>query len=498
MRAGVMTSAERVRWNLPPAGSVLEPGTEGDVMGDPTCDVAVIGAGTAGLAAERAARKAGATTRLIDPEFAGTTCATVGCMPSKLLIAAADAAHGVGHAARFGIHTDARIDGRALFARLRRLRDDFAGGVRETIADLPEETRIRARAAFAGPGELELDSGARLTARSVVIATGSRPMIPPPFRDLGDLVLTNETVFDLEDLPESLGVIGGGPIGLELAQAFARLGVRVELYDAGSGLGGLPAETSAALADLIARDLPLHLEVEPEVRALEAGVEVRIPGHTARFERLLVATGRPPSLKALRLDRAGLETDDHGVPLHDIATMQCGDAPVFIAGDATAERPLLHEAADEGAIAGANAAAFPDIGKAPRKVPLAITFSRPSSAVIGTVPDPDDPDHATATVDFADQGRTRVEARPGGLLRLHADRSDGRLVGADLCAPEGEHLAHLLVWAISAGMTVNRMLDLPFYHPTVEEGLATVLRRLCGEIDAPVPWSRDEGPTPGA
>ena len=461
------------------------------------CDVAVIGAGTAGLSAERKARDCGARTLLIDPEFAGTTCASVGCMPSKLLIAAADAAHEARRADVFGVHADPRIDGPAVMRRLRNMRDGFVQGVKDGIARLPDEVRVKATAAFAGPNMLDLSNGDTVRAGAIVIATGSTPKIPEPFRDLGDLVLTNATIFELDDLPDSMGVIGAGPIGVELAQAMARLGVRVEVFDMGDTVGGLPGPSSAALARILRDEFPLHLGVTPKTRKTTDGVEISIDGHTATFDRLLVATGRPPELDSLHLDRSGLTLTDKGAPEFDRQTMRCGDSHVFIAGDVNADRPLLHEASDEGAIAGHNAACPDDIRTAERKLPMAVTFTRPSASVLGRIPDDDDTDHVTGTADYADQGRTKVMAHPGGLLRLHAERATGRIVGADLCLPDGEHIAHLLAWTITQGLTVDDALRMPFYHPTVEEGMKPALRELCKKIDSPMDWAADDGAPPG-
>ncbi|EAQ01545.1 dihydrolipoamide dehydrogenase [Pseudooceanicola batsensis HTCC2597] len=461
-----------------------------------TTDVAVIGAGTAGLAAERHARETGATTRLIDPAFAGTTCATVGCMPSKLLIAAADAAHGARQAGEFGITAEPRVDGPAVLRRLRAMRDDFARGVRQSIDALPEGTCLKARARFEAPGILALDTGDRVEARAVVIATGATPALPGPYEDVRDRVLTNETVFELEDLPESLGVIGAGPLGLEMAQAMHRLGVRVEVFDAGDRLAGLPSDTSDALHEVLTRSFPVHLDCKPEPSADGDGVTLKWDGGQARFARLLVAAGRPPALSGLDLEKAELELDDHGTPVFDAATMQCGDAPVFIAGDANHDRPLLHEASDEGTVAGRNAAAWPELRRAARKVPLSISFTRPEAAVIGAIPEGDG--HVCGEIDFSDQGRAKVEGRNHGLARLHARAGDGRLVGASLCAPGGEQLAHLLAWAIQCEMTASDMLDLPFYHPVLAEGLQTALRDICRQAGLERPWQRDDTPLPGS
>jgi dihydrolipoyl dehydrogenase len=184
-------------------------------MTEARCDVAIIGAGTAGLAAERAARKASAKTLLIDDRFAGTTCATVGCMPSKLLIAAANAAHKIRQASTFGIRTSAPvIGGSAIMDRLRKERDAFVAATLKTIEQIPSGIRVKGRARFVDRMTLALDDGSSVSAKAVVVATGARPSVPETFDPLGDLVLTNETIFELRSLPRSIGVVGAGPLGL--------------------------------------------------------------------------------------------------------------------------------------------------------------------------------------------------------------------------------------------------------------------------------------------
>ena len=257
-----------------------------------TCDVAVIGAGTAGLVAEKTARDHGASTRLIDEAFAGTTCASVGCMPSKLLIAAADAAQAVRDAAQFGIDATPRVDGIAVQSRLRRYRDTFVKGVTDSFARLPAGTCLQGRARFIAPGQLELDDGTRIKARAVVVATGSRPMLPKAFQAVEQRILTNQNIFELEDLPASVGVIGSGPIGLELAQALARLGVRVAVFDRGDRLAGLPARVSAELHRILATELSIHLGQSPRAEyANNQRDSVRLvwDGGAAQFDWLLVA-----------------------------------------------------------------------------------------------------------------------------------------------------------------------------------------------------------------
>lgn len=464
------------------------------------CDVAVIGAGTAGLAAERSARSAGANTLLIDPEYVGTTCATVGCMPSKLLIAASHAAHAARSTGVFGIAVGGiDINGKAVMQRVRDERDRFARLTRESIQELPDSVRLRGRAKFISPNRLQLDDGRVISAHSVVIATGSSPFVPDQYAKLGDRVLTNDSLFDLEDLPARLAVVGSGPLGLELAQAMARLGVVVTLLDRGDRLGGIRCDkVHAALKAIIANDLTLQMGVEIAASAAEDGITLAWSGASsgqADFDYVLVATGRPPNLEFLDLAAAGLELDDHGVPVHDRATMRCGDSSIFLAGDVANDLPLLHEASHDGAIAGRNAVAFPASIQTERFTAFSITFTSPAVARIGKS---EDDGVITGTADFSDQGRARVEGNNLGVLTLYAAAPDGRLIGADLCTPDSEHLAHILAWAVQQGQTATQLLEMPFYHPTIEEGLKMALRTICGATPLPLPKNQDRGTPSGA
>lgn len=467
-------------------------------MADLICDVAIIGGGTAGLAAERSARAAGATTILIDDRFAGTTCATVGCVPSKLLIAAAHSAHAIRSASVFGIGAqEPEIDGVAVMNRLRKERDGLIAATIETIDEIPDGVRQKARARFVDRTTLELDDGRRVTARTVVIATGSRPHVPEMFQPLGDRVLTNDTIFDLPDLPGSVAVIGAGPLGLELAQALVRLGVDTIVLDEGDRLAGLHDDAVAAdLGDILARELPIHLGVSLSVRRTDHAANLSWDGRakgSKTVDYVLVATGRPPQLKGLGLEHTGLELDEHGTPIFDRDTLQCGDSAIFIAGDADADRPVLHEASSEGAIAGRNAASFPKVEPAARGVLFAIMFTDPPMATLGKLAD----DGVVGCASYADQGRARIEARNAGLVHLYAEPAEGRLTGAAMVGPGIDHIAHLIAWAIERGETATKLLELPFYHPTFEEGLKSALREICAAVYSPLPRDRDEGALAG-
>ena len=454
-----------------------------------SCDVAIIGAGTAGMAAYRAASVHSDKVLLIEAAHYGTTCARVGCMPSKLLIAAAEAAQGVREAHRFGVQAEApRIDGRAVMHRVRSERDRFVGFVLDTIHGWPEAKRLFGRARFTSPNTLDVD-GQHVEARNIVIATGSRPRIPTGWRErLGNRLIVNDDVFDWIDLPKSVAVYGAGVIGLELAVALHRLGVRVRLFARGQRVGPLSDPELQALArELFGEELPLTLNAGALDPVL-AEDQVLIGGE--RFDLLLCTAGREPNLDGLGLEAAGLPVDAKGLPPINRHTGQWGDSHVFIAGDVTDDRPLLHEAADSGRIAGDNAARWPDVHRRPRRAPLGIVFSDPQIAVAGA-------SHAelvragrafdTGRVSFSNQGRSRVMLVNRGALHVYAEQGSGRLLGAEMIGPAAEHLGHLLAWSVQRGDTVQQMLDSPFYHPVVEEGLRTALRQLSSDLHLPSP-----------
>lgn len=344
-----------------------------------------------------------------------------------------------------------------------------------------------------------------MRAGRIVVATGAAPVRPVAFDAVGDRLIVNDDVFAWRDLPGPVAVFGGGVLGLELAQALHRLGVRVRLFGRGGGVGPLsdPAVRAAAAA-IFAADPPFLPDAD--VRALMRkgdSVVVRLnEGGTQREERfdwLLAATGRAPALEGLRLAASGLRLDDRGAPRVDPLTMQADGGHIFFAGDVAARIPLLHEAADDGRIAGGNAGRFPAVLTHRRRTPLGIVFTDPNIATVGAsfAELSQACDFAVGEVNFADQGRARVLRRNRGLLRVYGERATGRLLGAEMVAPQAEHLAHLLAWAVQASMDVRTALEMPFYHPVLEEGLRTALRDLSlnlGRRAGNPPRSIDCGP----
>jgi dihydrolipoamide dehydrogenase len=456
-------------------------------------DVAVIGTGTAGLVAYRAARAQGARTVAIERGAYGTTCARVGCMPSKLLIAAADAAHMLQLAPEFGVHPGAtRIDGVAVMARVRRERDRFVGFVLDGVDAMPAEDKVRGHARFIDPHTLMVDDHTEIHAARIVIATGSSPTRLPTLANAGPNVITSDDVFYWNDLPRSVAVIGTGVIGLELSQALARLGVRVSVIARGGSMAQLTDPVVLKNATRVMGDaLELHLQSRI-LRAEQDGDEIVLSigsgdtAHTDRYQYVLQAAGRTPNVHDLDLDKAGIALAENGVPLFDPHTMQCGNSHIFIAGDANNERPVLPEAADHGKIAGDNAGRYPDIRPGLRRTALTAAFTEPNIVTLGAsykaLCAPGKSKFAIGQVSFENQGRSRVMLQNQGMLRVYGEYRTGRFLGAEMIAPRGEHIGHLLAWAVQAGLTVDQMLEMPFYHPVVEEGVRTALRDLAANL----------------
>ncbi len=453
-------------------------------------DVAIIGAGTSGLNAMSQVRKAGKRFVLINGGEPGTTCARVGCMPSKAMIQVAEDYHRRTHLGRYGIdgHDGLRLDLPEALEHVQDMRDTFVDRVLgSSTDDMPEDLFLQDYARFLEPNLLAVGDQ-RIRAGAVIIATGSRPVVPEPWRTFGDKLLTTDTLFERDDLPASIAVIGLGTIGLELGQSLHRLGIQVEGFDQVETIAGIrDPEVSKTAIQVIGKEFPLHLGHAAEIR--EDGKQLRIQAgaHQIRVDAVLCSIGREPNLDGLGLENLGIGLDARGLPPFDRHSMQVGDLPVFIAGDVTAERPVLHEAGDEGRIAGYNAVQM-TAGERParfrRRTPLFINFCDPNICAVGQRFDTLDPERtAVGEIKMAPVGRALIMGNNRGLIRVYADKASGHLLGAELIAPRGENLAHLLSWSIQQQLTVQQMLRMPFYHPVIEEALQGALNDLNRKLE---------------
>jgi dihydrolipoamide dehydrogenase len=451
-------------------------------------DVAIIGAGTAGLSAYSEVCKATEQVVLINGGPAGTMCARVGCMPSKALIQVANDFHHRQRFAREGIvgEEHLRVDYSRVLAYVRSLRDHFVHGVLTSMEKFGDRY-IEGYARFLTPTTLDVE-GQRIRAKRIIIATGSRPIVPKDWQVPDNRLLTTDSIFEQTQLPTSLAVIGLGAIGVEMGQALVRLGVDVIGFDQAQQVAGLTdPEVNICMREILSEEFPLHIGAAVTVQNEGKTLAIHREGETVHVDSILASLGRRPQVAELGLDNLGVPLNKRGLPPYDPSTLQVADLPIFITGDADGDRPILHEAADDGRIAG-----FNSVQDTPhcfqRRTRLGIVFSEPNVAVVGrSFAELHQHDIAIGTVRFAQQGRATVMAENKGILRVYGDKQTGCLVGAELAAPRGEHLAHLLAWAIQKEMTVFDLLQLPFYHPVVEEGLRSALRDLSQQVQTQCP-----------
>ena len=450
-------------------------------------DVAIIGAGTAGLAAVSQVRQAKKTFVLINGGELGTTCARVGCMPSKALIQVGHDLHRRELFGREGIEGGEGLSANLpdILEHVRDLRDILVDRVLGNSTDQMEEEFLDGYARFIAPGVLQAGDDV-IQAKSVIIACGTRPMVPPAWVDFGDRILTSDTLFEQEDLPQAVAVVGLGIIGLELGQALAQLGISVTGFDQQENIAGLadPSARQSAI-EVMSRAFPLWLGHAAELQEEEGRIRVSAGEQSVVVDKVLAAMGRQTNLDWLSVENAGAELDEHGTPVFDSTTMRCGETRVFIAGDITGTDQVLHEAATEGRIAGYNAARGESTAFS-QQTPLAITFTSPNICSVGAAFDDLNPEEIeTGEMRLGPVGRALLMGANRGIIRLYAQKKSGVLLGATVIAERGEHLAHLLAWAIDDQMTVLQLLRKPFYHPTMEEAVQGALRDLLQKLKLP-------------
>lgn len=447
-------------------------------------DVVIIGAGTSGLSARREVAKKTQNYIVVDDGPLGTTCARVGCMPSKVLIQVANDFHRRHKFTQMGIGQGDQLtlNSEQVMSHVRSLRDRFVKAVKNPMQDW-ENKLVRARAQFVDKNTLRIGEET-VRADKVIVATGSRPIVPAEWLPFKDFIIDTDSFFELPRLPETVAVVGLGVIGIELGQALHRLGVNMIGVTVGKGIGGLTdPDLQEYVAQKFSKEFPLYFNgAEIIGRQSNGKLKIKVDDQVYEVDKVLMSVGRKANV-----DRIGLETLDiplgkNGVPEVDINTMKLKALPhIFMPGDANADRPILHEAADEGIIAGHNAVYDEQCFK--RRVPLGITFSDPNIATVGKRwSQLKGTSFVTGKVSFEGQGRSIVKLKEQGALHIYADSHSGLILGAELQAPDGEHIAHLIAWAMAADLTVFEALKMPFYHPVVEEGLRTALRDAAQQI----------------
>ncbi|MER8559995.1 bifunctional organomercurial lyase/mercury(II) reductase MerBA [Mesorhizobium sp. M0578] len=442
-------------------------------------DLAVIGAGSAGFSASITAADQGARVALIGSGTIGGTCVNIGCVPSKTLIRAAETLHNACVAARFaGITAEAELT-------------DWRGTIRQKdalVSELRQAKYVDLLPAYNGiayhegaarlvEGGVEVN-GARIPAGKIIIATGARPAVPaiPGIEDVP--YLTSTTALDLEELPRSLLVIGGGYIGAELAQMFARAGVKVTLVCRSRLLPEAEPEIGAALTGYFEDEGITVVSgiAYRAIRGTENGIvlDVSIDCHdtTIDADQVLITTGRTPNIEDLGLAEHGIVLSPKGGIVVD-DRMRTSGAGIYAAGDVTGRDQFVYMAAYGAKLAAKNALNGDSLRYDNSAMP-AIVFTDPQVASVGlTEAAARAAGHAVrvSTIGLERVPRALAARDTRGLIKLVADASSGRLLGAHILAPEGADSIQTAALAIRQGLNVEDLADAIFPYLTTVEGL---------------------------
>ena len=466
----------------------------------PAYDLVVLGAGAAGLAAARGARRAGRSVAMVDAAEPGGDCTHYGCVPSKTLLDVAHRVNGAREAQQWGVGPVGEID----FGKVMRHVHDVVDAVSRD--ESPDQLRsegidlVRGWARFHGPGCLDVE-GQELRGSRILLATGATASIPP-IDGLDDVpYLDNRTVFDLVEQPEHLLVMGGGAIGVELAQAFAQLGSRVTLVEGAPRiLGREEPEASAVLTTVLER-AGVDVRTGAAVQKVSAGPTLQLEdGTSVRGSHLLVAVGRRPATTGIGLDRAGIEVG----PLGEIVTdeyLRTTAENVFAAGDCTSALQFTHVGDEQGRLAAGNAfasgsllpGALGGMTKFDGRVVPWVTFTDPEVGRVGMTEQQayeaygDRARVSAVRVDEMD--RPRTAGHSDGYLKLIAGPRLAaghhlldRVVGLTAVMPSGGEIAAIGAVAMQTDMLAGRLAQTIAPYPTYALGLRVAAARLFGEF----------------
>ena len=438
-------------------------------------DLIVLGGGAGGLNVATAAAAVGAKVALVEKEQLGGECTHSACVPSKALIQAARLAHQMRRAGDFGVRAaDVAVDFRAVMDRVRRVVAEFAG------SDSGESLRARGIDVYRGAPAFEaydtvvVDGRSRLNAQRFVIATGSRPAVPPIPGLAESGYLDNRTIWDLPERPESLAILGAGPVGLEFGQALARLGTRVTILDSEDRV--LPREdpevSARVQAILAAEGAAFHLGVEVTgvvVRDGQKVVKFRNPGREtfeAARQHLLVAAGRVPNVEGLNLEAVGIHADPvRGIEVDDYLATHTRQ--ILAIGDVIGHHLWTHAAEREAAVAFQNAVLR--LGKRIdyTAIPWA-TFTDPEVASVGLTEAEArgrDPDVRVLRAELAEVDRARIDDATDGFAKVVATPA-GKVLGATIVGPEASAVVQEFVLAIEHGLTLTDLANTVHPYPS--------------------------------
>ncbi|MDE2481855.1 MAG: FAD-dependent oxidoreductase [bacterium] len=437
----------------------------------------MVGAGSGGYAAARTARELGASVALVDHGPLGGLCILRGCMPSKAFIASSDAIADARAAGALGIRIGGEIvaDMPFVAARKRALIKEFADYRVEGIGTFPLHV---GHARFQSPRELLVGDGELLRAKKFIVATGSVSAKPalPGLADAG--YLDTDAVLELESVPESLIVLGGGYTAVELGQFLSRMGAKTTMVIRS---GHLLTEQDDDIGDALTQyyredgiEVVAHATLQRvEVRDGKKVVHVTVDGEPRELiaDEIFNALGRVPNVEGLALERA--DVNYHAVKGIDVdRTMRTSNPDIFAVGDVTGEYPLVHVAIYQGEIAARNAIGDANEEADYRIYPAHTIFSDPQIAVVGRSEKQlqrDGVAYCSGRYDFAEHGKAMCLNKTHGFVKMLADRATGEILGAAIIGPQASELIHEIIVAMHFRATADAFMRIPHLHPTLAE-----------------------------
>lgn len=447
-------------------------------------DIIIVGAGTAGISAYKEAIKYTSNILIVNQGPWDTTCARVGCMPSKVLISTANRMYDIEHADEVALQVEAHIDRSAVMQHVRQLRDRFTAATLADVDSWDKSHKISGAAKFINANTIQVNNQ-HYQAKSFILAVGSTPNMDAEWKaKLGDRYINSNDIFELEQLPKSLAVIGSGVIAIELAQAMTRLGVQTTVFARSQKVGSLSSPQLQPLAcKELSQAMNIKFKVLPEnIKKSQHGVLISFTDNvsqTLEVDYVLSATGRSSNLNSLDLTQINpLFKEIRNLPINNLSK-QLGEYPIFIIGDAYTQTPVQHEAAVEGKLVVESCLNFPKLKDLKTLTPLSIVFSSPEMAIAGQSYKQlidENVEFITGYASYERQGRALVLGKNHGAAEVYVDVNTRQLLGAELLVESAEHMGHLLAWIISEKLTVDQILEKPFYHPTLEEGLRSALK----------------------
>ena len=457
-----------------------------------TYDFICLGGGSAGFHAARVATGLGRKVAVVDgARQLGGLCILRGCMPSKTLLYAAEILHHARHADRFGLKvTGARADMRAVHARKQRIIADFAQ-YREQALTGGKFDLHRAHARFIDAHTVELSDGQRLRAKHFLIGTGSKVSVPPVPGLREAKTWTSDDVLDLDFLPKSVLVLGGGIVACELAQYLRRMGSEVTLVQRSPNILRDHSDAASAVVQQAFRDEGIELFTATQLQSVAtdrrgATVKFRHRGRlvTRRAAHLFNALGREPNTAGLNLAAAGVKTRPDGQILIN-RWQQTSAAHIYAAGDCSGPHEIVHIAIAQGELAARHAAGVKRLKPVDWSLLLNIVFTDPQLATIGQLErdlDAAGVRYLTASYPFNDHGKSILMEANYGYVKVIAEPKRGRLLGAEIVGKDAGELIHAFSTPLAMHATVHDMLRAPWYHPTLAEIVTYPLEEIAGQL----------------